>query len=68
MSEAKSKPFNISRSAVWEAYLRVKANRGSAGVDEQTIEDFEKNLKGNLYKVWNRMSSGTYFPPPCTKG
>jgi RNA-directed DNA polymerase len=62
MSEAK--PFCISKREVWEAYKRVKANKGAAGVDEQTIEDFEKRLKKNLYKIWNRMSSGSYFPPP----
>lgn len=62
MSEAK--PFCISKWEVWEAYKRVKANHGAAGVDEQTIADFERNLKGNLYKIWNRMSSGSYFPPP----
>ena len=62
MSEAK--PFCISKWEVWEAYKRVKANKGAAGVDEQTIEDFEKRLKKNLYKIWNRMSSGSYFPPP----
>ena len=62
MSEAK--PFCISKKEVWEAYLRVKENKGAAGVDEQSIEDFEKKLKKNLYKIWNRMSSGSYFPPP----
>ena len=62
MSEAR--PFCISKWEVWEAYKRVKANKGAAGVDEQTIEDFEKRLKKNLYKIWNRMSSGSYFPPP----
>src|SRR5438270_13473526 len=62
MSEAK--PFCISKWEVWEAYKRVKANQGAAGVDEQTIADFERNLKRNPYKVWNRMSSGSYFPPP----
>src|SRR6266852_5959417 len=62
MSEAK--PFCISKEEVWEAYKRVKANHGAAGVDEQTIADFEKDLKGNLYKIWNRMSSGSYLPPP----
>ena len=46
------------------AYKHVKANKGAAGVDEEEIEDFEKNLKNNLYKIWNRMSSGSYFPPP----
>ena len=49
---------------MWEAYKRVKANHGAAGVDSESIEEFEKNLKNNLYRVWNRMSSGTYFPPP----
>lgn len=65
MSELKSqiKPFDISKREVWEAYLKVKANKGAAGVDGCTIEDFEKDLKGNLYKIWNRMSSGSYFPP-----
>lgn len=62
MKEAK--PFCISKIEVWDAYQRVKANKGAAGVDEQSIEDFEKALKQNLYKVWNRMSSGSYFPPP----
>jgi RNA-directed DNA polymerase len=62
MSEAK--PFCISKWEVWEAYKRVKANQGAAGVDEQSIEDFERNLQGNLYKIWNRMSSGSYFPSP----
>src|SRR5216117_615864 len=62
MSEAK--PFVISKWEVWEAYKRVKANKGAAGVDGQSIEDFETDLKNNLYKIWNRMSSGSYFPPP----
>ena len=62
MSEAK--PFCISKMEVWEAYKRVKANKGAAGVDGESIADFERNLKGNLYKLWNRMSSGSYFPPP----
>ena len=61
---AETKPFCISKRAVWEAWLRVKANRGAAGVDEESIAKFEKRLKPNLYKIWNRMSSGTYFPPP----
>jgi RNA-directed DNA polymerase len=61
---AETKPFCISKRAVWEAWLKVKANRGAAGVDEETITKFEKRLKVNLYKIWNRMSSGTYFPPP----
>jgi group II intron reverse transcriptase/maturase len=49
---------------VWEAYTSVKRNKGAAGVDGQSIEDFETDLQNNLYKIWNRMSSGTYFPPP----
>jgi RNA-directed DNA polymerase len=64
MSGLADKPFAISKRLVWEAYERVKANRGAAGVDGCSIEDFEKDLRGNLYKIWNRMSSGTYFPPP----
>lgn len=62
MEEAKT--YNISKQVVWEAYQHVKANKGAAGVDNQTITDFEKDLKKNLYKIWNRMSSGSYFPPP----
>ena len=62
MSQAK--PFVISKQLVWEAYKRVKANQGAAGVDSESVERFESNLKNNLYKIWNRMSSGTYFPPP----
>lgn len=61
MSEAK--PYTISKNAVMIAYQRVKANRGAPGIDGQTIAEFEKDLKGNLYKIWNRMSSGSYFPP-----
>lgn len=59
----KTKPYVISKNVVYDAFLRVKANKGSAGIDEQSIEEFEGNLKDNLYKVWNRMSSGSYFPP-----
>lgn len=62
MSEAK--PYSIAKRMVWEAYERVKANKGAAGVDGQSLAEFEKDLKGNLYKIWNRMSSGCYFPPP----
>jgi retron-type reverse transcriptase len=58
------KPYVISKQMVWDAYLKVKANHGAAGVDGQSIEAFETDLKGNLYKLWNRMSSGSYFPPP----
>jgi len=59
-----AKPYDISKQLVWEAYQRVKANRGAAGGDGESLAEFEKALKGNLYKVWNRMSSGSYFPPP----
>jgi group II intron reverse transcriptase/maturase len=59
-----NKPFMIEKWRVYEAYKAVKSSKGAAGVDGQTIEQFEANLKGNLYKIWNRMSSGTYFPPP----
>ena len=59
-----TKPFNISKRVVFTAYKKVKANKGTYGVDKQSIEDFEKNLKNNLYKIWNRMSSGSYFPKP----
>ena len=58
-----TKPFVISKALVWEAYKRVKANKGAAGIDGQTIEMFESDLKRNLYRIWNRMSSGSYFPP-----
>lgn len=59
-----AKSFNISKQLVMEAYQRVKANKGSAGIDDVTIATFEENLKDNLYKIWNRMSSGCYMPPP----
>ena len=59
-----AKPFCISRWEVWEAYLRVKSNQGAAGLDGQSIEEFGRDLKKNLYRIWNRMSSGSYFPPP----
>ena len=59
-----TKPYCIAKRTVWEAYQLVKANRGAAGVDDETIAMFEQNLSGNLYKLWNRMSSGSYFPPP----
>ena len=58
-----AKSFDISKKVVFEAYKRVKANQGAAGVDSESIEEFEGDLKNNLYKLWNRMSSGTYFPP-----
>jgi RNA-directed DNA polymerase len=63
-SGSEGKPFKISKWLVWEAYERVKRNKGAAGVDGQSVEEFEKDLRDNLYKIWNRMSSGTYFPPP----
>ena len=64
MSGQEGKPFDIPRRLVWQAWKRVKANGGAAGADGVTIETFEKDLRNNLYKIWNRMSSGTYFPPP----
>ena len=60
----RDKPFKIDKWQVYEAYKAVKSNQGAAGVDGQTLEQFESDLKGNLYKIWNRMSSGSYFPPP----
>jgi len=63
----KAKPFNISKREVWEAYKRVKANRGAAGVDNQSLDAFDRDLENNLYKIWNRMSSGSYFPPPIRR-
>jgi RNA-directed DNA polymerase len=60
----KDKSFAISKWIVWEAYQRVKANDGAAGVDGESIAEFERDLKGNLYKIWNRLSSGSYFPAP----
>src|SRR5580704_15522413 len=59
-----AKPYCIAKRTVWEAYQQVKANRGAAGIDEETLAMFEQNLSRNLYKLWNRMSSGSYFPPP----
>jgi RNA-directed DNA polymerase len=64
MPKSKVKSFDISKWKVLEAYQKVKANQGAAGVDEESIEDFERNLKRNLYTIWNRMSSGSYFPQP----
>jgi len=63
----RAKPFCIAKREVWEAYKQVKANQGAAGVDGQSIEDFEKDLSNNLYRIWNRMSSGSYFPPPVRR-
>jgi group II intron reverse transcriptase/maturase len=62
--KASGKPFDISKQEVWDAWLKVKGNQGAPGVDGVSIEEFETDLKNNLYRIWNRMSSGTYFPPP----
>ena len=60
-----NKPFQYREEMCgYEAYKAVRSNRGAAGVDGQTLDEFDKDLKGNLYKIWNRMSSGSYFPPP----
>lgn len=64
---SKAKPFSISKRLVWEAYKRVKVNDGAAGVDDQTIKEFEEDLTTNLFKLWNRMSSGSYFPQPVRR-
>lgn len=63
----KAKPFDISKREVWEAYKRVKANHGAAGVDGQSIAQFEEDLSNNLYRLWNRLSSGSYIPPPVRR-
>jgi RNA-directed DNA polymerase len=63
-SRSQGKPFGIPKQMVWEAYQRVKANKGAAGVDGQSVEQFGQDLSNNLYRLWNRMSSGSYFPPP----
>ena len=64
MDATRAKPFNIDKKLVYDAYKAVKANAGAAGVDGQSLEMFDKDLMRNLYKIWNRMSSGSYFPPP----
>ena len=63
----KAKPFDIPKREVWEAFKSVKANQGAAGVDGQSIQEFEARLAGNLYKLWNRLSSGSYMPPPVRR-
>src|SRR5262245_13967861 len=63
----KAKPFDIPKREVWEAFKRVKANQGAAGVDGQSIAEFEANLSANLYMLWNRLSSGSYLPPPVRR-
>ncbi len=60
---SKTKPFIIPKGLVMQAFKLIKANAGAGGVDQQSIADFEKDLKNNLYKLWNRLSSGSYFPP-----
>jgi group II intron reverse transcriptase/maturase len=62
-----AKSFDISKREVWEAYKKVKANRGAAGVDRQSIEEFESRLADNLYRLWNRLASGSYQPPPVRR-
>jgi len=64
LKSAGGKPFDISKQEVWEAYRKVRAKKGGPGVDGASIEVFETDLKNNLFKIWNRMSSGSYFPPP----
>jgi len=63
-TKSQEKSFDISKRLVWEAYQKVKSNKGAAGVDGQSLADFAQDEKDNLYKIWNRMSSGSYFPPP----
>jgi RNA-directed DNA polymerase len=60
--KSSGKPFDISKAEVWQAWEKVKANKGAPGVDGRSIADFEADLKNNLYKVWNRMSSGELLP------
>jgi RNA-directed DNA polymerase len=64
MPTSQDKPFAIPKSMVWEAWRQVKANKGAPGVDGQALDEFEADLRDNLYRIWNRMSSGSYFPPP----
>src|SRR6201984_3039091 len=63
-SSVTCKPYDIPKTLIWEAWVHVKANQGVAGIDAETIERFEQKLGDNLYRIWNRMSSGSYFPPP----
>jgi hypothetical protein len=63
-SKSKAKSFSIDKRVVWDAWKQVRANQGAPGVDEESVAEFERDLSGNLYKLWNRMSSGTYMPPP----
>ncbi len=64
---AEDKPFCISKWAVLNAWTRVRANQGAAGIDGVSVAQFEKKLKNNLYRIWNRMSSGSYIPPPVKR-
>ena len=59
-----NKPFSIPKSLVWKAYKRIKTNGGAAGVDNQSLKIFDENRNKNLYKIWNKLASGSYFPPP----
>jgi len=63
----KAKPFDIPKREIWEAFKKVKANQGAAGVDGQSVADFEAGLSNNLYKLWNRLASGSHFPPPVRR-
>ncbi|MGH8548881.1 MAG: hypothetical protein ACRERU_09830 [Methylococcales bacterium] len=63
----KVKPFAITKRMVWDAYKRVKSNGGAAGVDDQSLVEFAEDLENNLYKLWNRLASGSYFPPPVKR-
>ena len=67
-SGREGKPFGILKQLVWEKYRRVAANKGAPGVDKQSLDDSESDLRSNLYKIWNRMSSGTYFPSGAGSG
>lgn len=67
MTMTTSKSYVISKHLVWDAYQRVKANRGAAGVDGVSLEAFEHRLQDNLYRIWNRLSAGSYFPPPVRR-
>src|SRR5438034_7181291 len=62
-----AKPVDITKREVWEGFKKVKGKQGAAGVDGQSIADFEADLSNNLYKLWNRLSSGSYFPPPVRR-
>lgn len=64
MPKPNDKPFAISRQLVWEAWRQVRADKGAPGVDRRALKEFESDLENQLYRIWNRMSSGSYFPPP----